>query len=67
MGVTLVGRAPEEHGCELPKQGLFPNVFPWTRNPLCVGGNIIQCDVCGKRYVYEYWGYSETWNWVECD
>lgn len=60
--MRIIGQAPVKHSCygELPKRKHFWNRFPEG----VVRGTIAECS-CGKRYVYNYDGYVESWCWNE--
>jgi hypothetical protein len=60
--MKLVGKEPRAHLCALPRRGPL-----WNRNPLWKPGNIIQCEVCEKKYVLTYWPYAEIWDWEETE
>jgi hypothetical protein len=57
--MRLVEQRGDRHQCDLPRRG-----WPWNRNPLCKIGNVIQCEICHSKWVWDYsYAHDEFPGW----
>jgi hypothetical protein len=57
--MEIIGQAQAIHKCgnELPRSKWYR-----THPEGIVPGTVVRCS-CGIKYVWKYFGYSETWGW----